>query len=191
VGRRYEENSYDGVPLAIADDQQSNPERIITLACEISELSIAVAMTQLMTFAQQDNARPIRMIINTYGGAVDEMFALYDMMKLIKCPIYTIGLGKIMSAGVLLLCAGEKGHRMIGSHARVMLHPITSFIRGNVFQAANEATELQRLQTQLEACLQAETNMTKKSIHTLMARGNDTYMTPHEAIKHGIVDSMV
>ena len=90
-------------PSALYAEDGVGAERIITLACDINELSIATAMTHLMLFTQQSSVLPVHMIINTYGGSTDEMFALYDMMKFVKCPIYTVGLGKIMSAGVLLL----------------------------------------------------------------------------------------
>jgi len=178
-------------PSALYAEDGAGAERIITLACDINELSIATAMTHLMLFAQQSSALPVHMIVNTYGGSTDEMFALYDMMKFVKCPIYTVGLGKIMSAGVLLLSAGEKGHRRIGSNARVMMHPISSLTRGTVFNHDNELTEMKRIQKQMEACLTKETSLSKKQIKKLMAKNSDTYITANEAIEYGIVDSLI
>lgn len=180
-----------GQPSALYAEDGVGAERIITLACDINELSIATAMTHLMLFAQQSSTLPVNMIVNTYGGSTDEMFALYDMMKLVKCPIYTVGLGKIMSAGVLILSAGEKGHRKIGSNARVMMHPISSLTRGTVFSVDNELVEMKRIQKQMERCLAQETNMSKKQIKKLMVKNSDTYITANEAIKHGIVDSLI
>ena len=76
---------------------------------------------------------PIEMVISTPGGNADDMFAIYDTMRSIRdeVPIKTRGIGKVMSAGVVLLAAGTKGERSIGKNCRIMLH---SVIGGHVGQ---------------------------------------------------------
>jgi ATP-dependent Clp protease protease subunit len=84
------------------------PERIIYLSGEVNEHSIAQVIAGIVILANQDNRAPITLLVSTYGGSVDEMFSLYDVIKHVSCPIHTIGLGKVMSAGVLLLASGKK-----------------------------------------------------------------------------------
>jgi ATP-dependent Clp protease protease subunit len=131
------------------------------------------------------------MIVSTYGGSIDEMFSLYDTIKFLPCPVHTVALGKVMSAGVLLLASGTKGKRMIGRSARIMVHPVSGVVSGNVFEVINESNEIQRLQDLMVSALEAETKMNKRQIQDIMKSGSDFYITPEQAIKFGIVDKIV
>ena len=68
------------------------------------------------------------------------MFSLYDVMRQIRqtMPIHTIGLGKVMSAGTLLLASGTKGERRIGRFCRVMIHGVISGQHGHLADIENE-----------------------------------------------------
>jgi ATP-dependent Clp protease protease subunit len=169
---------------------QQNSERIVFLSGEVNELSIAQTITQLLSLAQH-NTKPINLIVSTYGGSVDEMFSLYDVIKSLPCPVHTIGLGKVMSAGVLLLSCGEKGKRLIGKSARIMMHPISSMLAGNIFELNNEAAEVQRMQNLMIEALSFESKMSKEQIQKIMKNGHDTFITPSEAIEFGIVDRII
>ena len=137
------------------------------------------------------NHKPIHLVISTYGGSVDEMFSLYDTIKFLPCPVHTIALGKVMSAGVLLLASGIKGKRMIGRSARIMIHPISGGVIGNVFEAMNEMKEFTRLQDLMTNALLSETTMKKEEIDDLMKAGHDCFLTPEQAVKLGIVDKII
>jgi len=163
-------------------------ERIVLLAGEVNEESIANVTHQLFAHCQASNTIPITLVINTYGGSVDEMFALYDTIKYINCPIHTVGLGKIMSAGVLLLAAGTKGKRIIGNHARVMIHPISTFTSGTVFAAINELEEVKRMQELMSTSLVLESKMTKKQLNKMFKQNLDIYMDANKAVELGIAD---
>lgn len=170
--------------------QQGDNTRIVVLHGEVNEHSISSVIVQLLQLANQNN-KPIHLVISTYGGSVDEMFSLYDTIKFLPCPVHTIALGKVMSAGVLLLASGVKGKRMIGKSARIMIHPISGGLFGNVFEALNEVKEHQRLQELMVSALLKETKMTKKQIEKIMRAGHDYFLTPEEALKMGIVDKVV
>lgn len=166
-------------------------ERIVFLSGDVNEHSIASVQAQLIALANYNSTLPIRLIVSTYGGSVDEMFSLYDTIQLIKCPVYTIGLGKVMSAGVLLLASGVKGKRLIGRHARVMMHPISGGSGGNVFEVINDANEHKRLQDAMVTALQSETGMKRALIEKIMSVGHDYYITAEKAVELGIVDSLI
>ena len=165
-------------------------DRLVVLHGEVNEHSISNVIVQLLHLANQ-NHRPIHLVISTYGGSVDEMFSLYDTIKFLPCPVHTIALGKVMSAGVLLLASGVKGKRMIGSSARIMIHPISGGVLGNVFEAMNEMKEFERLQTLMVSALINETHMKKEEIDKLMKAGHDFFLTPQQAVKVGIVDKII
>ena len=164
--------------------------RLVVLHGEVNEQSIHNVMVQLLLLANQ-NHKPIHLVISTYGGSVDEMFSLYDTIKFLPCPVHTIALGKVMSAGVLLLASGVKGKRMIGRSARIMVHPISGGVVGNVFEAMNEMKEFERLQELMTNALLTETKMKKEEIDALMKAGHDCFLTPEQAINMGIVDKII
>ena len=114
--------------------------RLVVLHGDVNESSISLVVAQLLHLASI-NHNPIHLVISTYGGSVDEMFTLYDTIKFLPCPVHTIALGKVMSAGVLLLASGTKGHRMIGKSARIMIHPVSGGVMGNVFEVLNDTKE--------------------------------------------------
>lgn len=164
--------------------------RLVVLHGDVNESSVSLVVAQLLHLASLSN-KPIHLVISTYGGSVDEMFTLYDTMKFIPCPVHTIALGKVMSAGVLLLASGTKGKRMIGRSARIMIHPVSGGVAGNVFEVINDTKEHKRLQDQMVAAIVKETKSTKKQIEGIMSSGHDYYLLPDQAIKMGIVDKII
>jgi ATP-dependent Clp protease protease subunit len=169
---------------------QQDSARIVVLHGDVNEHSISNVIVQLLQLANISH-KPIHLVVSTYGGSVDEMFSLYDTIKFLPCPVHTIALGKVMSAGVLLLSAGVKGNRMIGRSARIMMHPISGGVVGNVFEEMNEVKEHERLQNLMVESLVRETSMSKEEIEKIMKAGHDYFLTPEQAIKMGIVDKLV
>jgi ATP-dependent Clp protease protease subunit len=165
--------------------------RLIFFTGEVSEEAIMAVIAQLTMLASKDPVEPIVLMISTYGGSVHEMFGLYDMMKYLPCPVHTVGIGKIMSAGVLLLASGEKGHRLIGEHSRVMVHPMMGGSYGNVFEIENQMKEMTDMQNTMEECLARESGKSVKEIRDLMSLRKDTYLTAREAIDFGLADGMI
>lgn len=165
-------------------------ERIVYLAGEVNEQSIAHVTATIIALANTDRVSPIKLIVSTYGGSVDEMFSLYDVIKYIPCPVHTIAIGKVMSAGVLLVASGSKGSRLIGKSTRLMIHPISSGQEGTVFQVRNEIAEMERMQALMEQLLVTETKMSRATVSALMKKGHDTYITAKDAVKFGIVDAI-
>lgn len=183
--------SKDDIAALIAQADPQPLGRILYLTGEVSEMSISTLISEIILCVNQNKTEPITLVISTYGGSVDEMFALYDVMKFVPCPIYTVGLGKIMSAGVLLLTSGVKGSRLVGRHARIMVHPMLDELQGDVFQITNDLKETQRMQKSLEDAILAETKMTPKQLEAIMKVGHDSYLTPEEAVKLGIADKII
>ena len=141
----------------------------------------------------KDKRRPIDFYISTYGGCADDMFAIYDAMRQIReeTEIHTIGLGKVMSAGVLILAAGTKGHRQIGKYCRVMIHSVIAGSHGSLPNLANEMEAIQQIQEDYIEALVFETKMTKEDIKNMLERKVNVYLSAEEAVKLGIADIII
>ena len=133
---------------------------------------------------------PIDFYISTQGGLATEMFSVYDMMRKVKetTPIHTCGIGKVMSAGVLLLAAGTKGQRRIGKNCRVMIHGVISGQSGHLQDVENEFEEAKLTQKLYVKSLAEETDMTEKYIKKLMDRKTNVYLDAQKAVELGIAD---
>ena len=136
---------------------------------------------------------PIDFYISTYGGSATDMFALYDTMRFVReeCEIKTYGMGKVMSAGVLLLAAGSKGQRRIGANCRVMIHGVMSGQHGHLQDLENEMEEAKFTQKQYIKALAKESNMTEKYIKKLMDKKINVYLDAEEAVDLGIADIII
>jgi ATP-dependent Clp protease protease subunit len=141
----------------------------------------------------EETYKPIKFIISTHGGSAHEMFSIYDVMDLVKedCDIETIGLGKVMSAGVLLLAAGTKGKRKIGKNCRVMIHPVAGGAVGDLQDIENDTKEIKVLQKQYIECLARETNLSEKKLRSLIKKKVNCYFSAEEAIEMGIADQIL
>ena len=138
-------------------------------------------------------AHPVDFYISTWGGDALGMFAIYDLMRLMRdeCPIYTYGIGKVMSAGVLLLAAGTKGERRVGKHTRIMVHSVRGSHYGNIHSLQNEMDETRWIQNQLLDALVEETSLTKRKLNNILNKKVDVYLSAEEAVEFGIADIIV
>lgn len=188
--------------LTLADmlsgKEQPMPEsRSIMFVGEVTEERAADLVSALIVLAQtkeEDQEKPedIKLYINTYGGSADEMFAIYDAMNWCKklCDIQTIGIGKVMSAGTLMLAAGTKGKRHITQHCRVMIHSVNGGHIGELHNLQNELEQIADLQDKYINALSTETSMTKKQIETLINKKINIYLNAEETVEKGLADGV-
>jgi ATP-dependent Clp endopeptidase proteolytic subunit ClpP len=194
-------------PLPNEDDDEM---RLVGLFGEVEETKVAQLIAGLMHLA--DNAEvevpknpddpeseteiinePIDFMLSTPGGNADDMFALYDIMRVVreKCDIVTYGLGKVMSAGVLLLAAGTKGKRKIGKNCRVMIHSVVAGNAGSFHNLENEMEEIRYVQNAYLKALSEETNTSVKQLKKILEKKVNVYLSAEEAVKMGIADIIV
>jgi ATP-dependent Clp protease protease subunit len=174
--------------------------RIIGMFCDVHEEKVAEIIHAMLYLNEMnklekksEDKRPIEFYLSTYGGSADDMFSLYDIMRTIRqeTEIHTLGLGKVMSAGVLLLAAGTKGKRRIAKNCRVMIHSVAAGNHGNLQDLTNELEAISDLQKMYTNCLVAETNMSKSDIKEMLNRNVNVYLSAEEAVKLGIADIIV
>ena len=178
--------------------QQGPEQRSIMLVGEIDEEKSADLISALLVLSQQipagkDKADDIKIYVSTYGGSADEMFSIYDVMSYCKdfCDIETVGLGKVMSAGTLILATGTKGKRKLGKHCRVMIHSVNGGSIGELHNLENEMEQMKVLQDNYIQCLSSETEMTKRQIQSLINRKVNVYLSAEEAITKGLADGVL
>ena len=134
--------------------------------------------------------QPIDFIISSHGGLAADMFSVYDVIRDLRdrTPIHTKGLGKVMSAGVLLLASGTKGERRIGKYCRVMIHGVMAGQHGYLADVENEFKETRAIQKMYVKALSDETNMSETYVRKLMNKKTNVYLDAEEAVKLGIAD---
>ena len=180
---------------------QAEPDmRVIGLLSDITEDKLADLIQAFyylnaINRAEEDEEekKPIEFIISTYGGSADAMMTIYDIMRMIMedTEIHTFGVGKVMSAGVLLLAAGTEGKRKISKNCRVMIHSVIGANHGELHNLVNEMEEIQKLQETYSKCLIKETKMTKRQLKKMLERKVNVYLTAERAVELGIADVIV
>jgi ATP-dependent Clp protease protease subunit len=173
-------------------------QRSIMFVGELNEEKAADLISALLVLSQEkpengERAQDIKLYISTYGGSAHEMFGIYDVMNFCKqfCDIETIGIGKVMSAGTLLLACGTKGKRKLGKHCQVMIHSVNGGSIGELHSLENEMEQMKNLQDTYIQCLSSETSMTKRQIQTLINRKVNVYLSTDEAIEKGLADEVL
>ena len=136
---------------------------------------------------------PIDFLVSTEGGNVQDMFAIYDCMRDVQqeCEVHTFGLGKVMSAGILLLAAGTKGKRKVGKHCRLMMHSVQGGHFGSLKELETDIREVRWYQDQFIKAIAAESNLDCKELRSIFRRKTDTYFDAEQAVKWGIADEIV
>jgi len=136
---------------------------------------------------------PVDFLISTEGGDVQEMFSIYDCMRDVQkdCEIHTFGIGKVMSAGILLLAAGTKGKRRVGKHCRLMMHSVQGGHFGSIKELETDIREVRWYQDQFIKSIVEETNLDRREIKNIFRRKTDTYFDAEQAVEWGIADEVV
>ena len=177
---------------APSEDPSPPEPRAIGIFSDINEKKSEEIVYALKLYTA-DSKEDIDFYISTSGGAAADMFAIYDFMRETreKLDIVTHGLGKVMSAGILLLAAGTKGRRKIGKHCRVMIHTVVGANAGPFHELENEMSEIQHIQDMYVQALCSETKLTKKKIRALFAKNVNVYLSAEKAVEYGIADIIV
>jgi ATP-dependent Clp endopeptidase proteolytic subunit ClpP len=152
------------------------------------------AKTRKQVLPQLAHKDPIKFLISTFGGNAVDMFGIYDCMRMVQdggVEVHTVGSGKVMSAGVLLLAAGTKGKRTIGKNCRVMVHPVVGGAHGPSHDIQNEVEEILQTQKQYVECLANETKLSISRLNKLISEKRNIYLSASEAVKFGIADKIV
>lgn len=165
-------------------------DRIIFLGVQVDDASADDVMAQLLVLESQDPNRDVMMYINSPGGSMTAMTAIYDTMQYIKPDVQTVCLGQAASAAAILLASGTKGKRLMLPNARVLIHqPAIDQGFGKATEIEIQAKEMLRMREWLEETLAKHTGQDVEKIRRDIEV--DTFLTAPEAKEYGIVDEVL
>lgn len=161
-------------------------ERIIFVTGPIDDSVASVVCAQLLFLESQDQKKDIFMYINSPGGVVSSGLAMYDTMQYVKPDVATLCIGQAASAGSLLLMAGAKGKRISLPHSKIMIHQPSGGYQGQATDIEIHAQEILKTKKTLNDLYARHTETPLAQIEQAMER--DTFMTPDQALKFGLID---
>jgi ATP-dependent Clp protease, protease subunit len=164
-------------------------ERIIFLATPVDDTIANLIMAQLLFLEAEDPEKDINLYINSPGGSVTALLAIYDTMEYIKPEITTICMGQAASAAAILLAAGTRGKRFALPHSRILIHQPQGGAEGQAADIEIQAREVQRIRDLLDQILAQKTGQPISKVSADTDR--DFIMTAEEAKAYGIVDEVM
>ncbi|MFE9116654.1 ClpP family protease [Streptomyces sp. NPDC007172] len=165
-------------------------ERIIFLGTEIDDGVANVITAQLLHLESATPESEIALYINSPGGSVTSLMAIYDTMSFISSPIATYCIGQAASTAAVLLSGGDPGRRFVLEHSRVLLgQPASGGRQGTAADLAVQAREMQRIRAQVEEVLARHTGHEGARLRADMDR--DKIFTAQEAVEYGLADEVI
>jgi len=164
-------------------------ENIIFLGTPIDDTVANLMCAQLLHLESENPDRDINIYINSPGGDITGLFAIYDTMQYIKNDISTMCLGQAASAAAVLLAAGTPGKRLALPHARVLLHQPFGQAMGQTTDIELVAKEIDRMRTLLEQILSKHTGQTAEKLRVDQER--DFVLDANDAKEYGVIDEVI
>jgi ATP-dependent Clp protease protease subunit len=164
-------------------------EHIIILGTPIDDTIANLVCAQLLYLQYENADRDINLYINSPGGDITALFAIYDTMQLVKNPIATWCYGQAASAAAVLLSAGATGKRFALPHSRILLHQPYGGVGGQATDIEIQAREILRMREMLEQILADHTGQPLERIHKDTDR--DFIMGAEDAREYGIIDEII
>ncbi len=164
-------------------------DRIVFLGTPIDDQVANLIMAQLIHLESEDPDKDINVYINSPGGDITSLFAVYDTVQYIKSDVSTIVMGQAASAAAVLLAAGTKGKRYALPHSRVLIHQPHGQAGGQAVDIEIQAKEILRYRALLDEILAQHTGQTLDKVKKDTDR--DFIMTAEQAKDYGIVDEII
>ena len=164
-------------------------ENIIFIGTPIDDGIANLVCAQLLHLESENPDKDVSLYINSPGGNINSVFAIYDTMSNIKPEIATICYGQAVAAAAVLLAAGTPGKRLALPHSRILIHQPYAGAQGQVSDLEIASREVQRLKNQLEEVLATHTGQSIEKIQADTDR--DNIMDAYEAKEYGIIDEVI
>jgi ATP-dependent Clp protease protease subunit len=164
-------------------------ERIVFLGTGVDDTVANLICAQLLFLESEDPEKDISLYINSPGGDITGLMAIYDTMKYIKPDVSTFCFGQAASAAAVLLGAGAKGKRYALPHARILMHQPWGGVGGQASDIELQAKEILRLRDLLNNMLSSDTGQTVERIAKDTDR--DYILEAAEAVEYGLIDEVI
>jgi len=175
--------------MADAKTTTLEDNRIIYMGGDFNEEKAKDIITKLFTLEAKDPSKDILMYIDSYGGYVHSFLAMHDVIKMLRCDVATVALGKSMSCGQMLLVSGTKGKRFMTPNARVLMHEISSWSSGKVTDMVVDLNETKALKKLCEDLIIKYTKIKRAELKEMM--NIDYYFDAKTSLKYGMVDYII
>ena len=165
-------------------------DRIIFLGTPVNDQVANAVMAQLLHLDSEDPEQDINMYINSPGGSISAMLAMYDTMRFVNADVATTALGMAASAGAFLLAAGTKGKRSALPNTRILLHqPAVGGLAGQASDVEIHAKELMHTKQRINEILAESTGQPYEKIERDTDR--DYILSAEAAVEYGVIDRVV
>ncbi|UTC43250.1 ATP-dependent Clp protease proteolytic subunit [Treponema sp. OMZ 857] len=159
--------------------------RQIILSGEVNKELAEKVIRQLLILEADSASKPIYVYIDSPGGDVDAGFAIFDMIRFIKPPVYTIGMGLVASAGALILLAAPKNYRLGLPNSHYLIHQPLSGIKGVATDIEIHAKEIEKIRVKINALIAEETG--KDVADVAKDTDRDYWLSADEAAAYGLI----
>ena len=164
-------------------------ERIIFLGTPLDDTVANLVCAQMLFLESEDPDKDINFYINSPGGDITGLLAVYDTMKYIKPDVSTFCFGQAASAAAVLLGAGAKGKRYALPHSRILLHQPWGGVGGQASDIEIQAREILRMKDMINAMLAFDTGQSAERISKDTDR--DFIMGSDESVQYGLIDEVI
>ncbi len=164
-------------------------DRIIFLGTPIDDVVANLIMAQLLHLESEDPDKDVFLYINSPGGSITSLFAIYDTMQYIKPDVNTVCMGMAASAAAVILAGGAKGKRFALPHARIMLHQPHGGAQGQATDIEIQAKLIIQMREQLNHILAEHSGQDYEKVSQDTDR--DFWMLAAEAKEYGVVDDVL
>jgi ATP-dependent Clp protease protease subunit len=164
-------------------------ERIIYLGTELDDGVANALIAQILHLESESTEQEINLYINSPGGSMTAMFAVYDTMRFVRAPIATTCVGQACATAAALLAAGEPGRRSVLPHSRVLLHQPSASGQGTIPDLILAADEVIRLRAEAELVLSEHTGQKPEQLR--LDTDRDRIFSPQAAVDYGLVDQIL
>ena len=159
--------------------------RQIILSGEVNKELAEKVIRQLLILEADSASKPIYVYIDSPGGDVDAGFAIFDMIRFIKPPVYTVGMGLVASAGALILLAAPKNRRLGLPNSHYLIHQPLSGIKGVATDIEIHAKEIEKIRAKINALIAEETG--KNVADVAKDTDRDYWLSADEAAAYGLI----
>ena len=164
-------------------------ERVILMTGPVEDIGANLVVAQLLFLEAENPDKDIHLYINSPGGSVTAGLSIYDTMQFIKPDVSTLCLGQAASMGAVLLAGGAKGKRHALPNSRMMIHQVLGGFQGQASDIEIHTQEILTIKKKLNDILANHTGQKVDKI--IKDSDRDNFMSPDEAVKYGLIDSLV
>jgi len=179
--------------------QQPNDSRILYLNGDVEDTNISQVCKDLLNIIEEDKKGlekfrdykllPIKLYVQSYGGSINDMWALIDIIESSTTPIITYCSGYCMSAAALIFLAGH--YRCMYKHSSIMFHQMFVATFGKIMDFNLEQKQFDNMHRDMIKYIKKHTKLTKKFFHKMVDMKRDMYLDAKQCLKHGVCDSII